>query len=261
MDSINYASRIQKAILPSQQAILSDFNEAFIFYLPRDIVSGDFYWYAKHDDFKFVAAVDCTGHSVPGAFMSMIGNTLLNKIINEEKEFDPATILLRLHKGIIVTLNNNRNTIETNGIEDILDQSPADGMDMTLCRFNTNKKEVIMAAANHQIVVVREDKTEVVKGDYFSIGGHIQHESETKFVNKKIIASEGTTLYMHSDGFPDQMGGPKKRKFMTKNLRSLLTGFYGLSMKEQRKKLSQTLKEWKGDVRQMDDILVIGIKF
>ncbi len=261
IESINYASRIQKAILPSQHAILSDFKEAFIFYLPRDIVSGDFYWYAKHGDYKFVAAVDCTGHSVPGAFMSMIGNTLLNKIINEEKEFDPAIILLKLDKGIITTLSNHTNTIKTNSIENILEQAPADGMDMTLCRFSSENKEVVIAAANHQVIVFKEEDMEIVSGEYFSIGGHIPHVGKAKFNNNIIKIEEGTTFYMYSDGFPDQMGGPKKKKFMTKNLIKRLKEFQHLDMKEQKKEMQKTLSEWKGNNRQIDDILVIGVRF
>ena len=261
IESINYASRIQKAILPSRQAILSDFKDAFIFYLPRDIVSGDFYWYAKHGDYKFVAAVDCTGHSVPGAFMSMIGNTLLNKIINEEKEFDPATVLLRLDKGIITTLSNHTNTTQTDSIENVLEQAPADGMDMTLCRFNIEKKEAVIAAANHQVIVMKNGNLEIVSGEYFSIGGHIPHVGEAKFKNNIVEIEQGTTFYMYSDGFPDQMGGTKKRKFMTKNFKKLLKSSQHLDMNEQKEELQKNFSEWKGNNRQIDDVLVIGVRF
>ncbi len=258
--SINYASRIQKAIFPSKRAILSDFKEAFIFYKPRDIVSGDFYWYAKHGDFKFVAAVDCTGHSVPGAFMSMIGNTLLNKIINEEKEFTPSKILHKLDNGIVSTLSSYTNTIKSNNLSDNINQ-PSDGMDMTLCRFNETKNEAVVTTANHEVIMISNEKLEVLSGGYFSIGGHIRTFGKKTFEEHTINYKEGTTFYMYSDGYPDQFGGPRGRKFMTKNFLKLLKKSQSLSLKEQEKKLSKNLIKWMGKIKQVDDILVIGIKF
>jgi len=249
-ESINYASKIQRAILPSQKAILTSFTDAFIFYRPRDIVSGDFYWYNKQKDYKFVAAVDCTGHSVPGAFMSMIGNTLLNEIINEKKILDPAQILTKLHEGVVITLHSQESE----------DEKTDDGMDITLCRYEKSTNEVCIAAANHVIFKFDENESEIIQGDIFSIG-HTAKDIKVNFNNYSFIATDKTSIYLFSDGFPDQFGGPKGRKFMTEQLFNLIKEIQDKEMAEQYDIIEDKFEKWRGSRRQIDDILIIGIKF
>ncbi len=248
-DSITYASRIQKAILPSSRAIKANFPESFIFYQPRDIVSGDFYWFTMKDNMIFIAAVDCTGHSVPGAFMSMIGNTLLNEIINEKQIYDPAVVLQKLNMGIIYNLKEQTN-------------EPADdGMDITLCCFDFSTKEIKLACANHSVYVFNDGEYEIIEGDFFSIGEKIRASEESlRFTTHTLPMKEGTTLYMFTDGYSDQFGGPKKSKFLSKQFKKLLYDNQHLNMKQQYDLVYHTFEKWKGDVKQTDDILVIGIR-
>jgi len=250
-ESISYASKIQKAILPSQKAIFTTFKDALIYYRPRDIVSGDFYWFTKQYDFDFIAAVDCTGHSVPGAFMSMIGNTLLNEIINEKNIFDPAAILTKLHEGIIRILHQQDNE------EDATD----DGMDITLCRYNKKAKQIVISSANHQVFKYNAQGNEIIEGDIFSIGGQISDEIDFAFKNNIIEVDDQTYLYFFSDGFPDQFGGTKGRKFMTEQFYAFITEIHTKPMDTQYKLIDDKFESWKGNRRQIDDILVIGIKF
>ena len=252
-DSINYASRIQKAILPSKENILKSFSQAFIFYEPRDIVSGDFYWFAKHDETKFVAAVDCTGHSVPGAFMSMIGNTLLNEIINEKHIYNPKEILYELDKGITTTLKQEVDEQESDNIS-------TDGMDMTLCKFDYKKEEVIIAAANHEVIAYINDEQLRISGELSSIGGHLKQEQDVFFKNNKFPLIPNSVFYLFSDGYPDQFGGKKGKKFMKKRFTDLLEEIHELPMKKQELKISKRYIEWKKNRKQVDDILVIGIR-
>ena len=252
-DSINYASRIQNAILPSKTNILNSFSEAFIFYLPRDIVSGDFYWYAEHNKIKFIAAVDCTGHSVPGAFMSMIGNTLLNEIINEKHIYNPEKILYKLDKGITTTLKQEIDEQE-------IDNISSDGMDMTLCKFDYEKKEIIIAAANHEVIAYINNKQIRITGEFSSIGGHLKQEQEVYFKNHIHQLIPNSIFYLFSDGYPDQFGGKKGKKFMKKRFTDFINDIHELPLLEQEKKLNKKYNEWKKDRKQVDDILVIGIK-
>ena len=253
-DSIRYASRIQKAILPSKKAILNSFVDAFIFHKPRDIVSGDFYWFAEHDDYKFIAVVDCTGHSVPGAFMSMIGNTLLNEIINEKKIYNPSLVLKKLDHGISDTLNKESEHSEH-------DEAPDDGMDMTLCRFDKKNEELIFAAANHQVITFENNEPVYISGEYYSIGGHLKDRNKTLFKNHLVPIKKESIFYLFSDGYPDQFGGKDGKKFMKKRFTNLLKEVHSLPLKEQKNIIEKRLKEWQGNLRQVDDILIIGIKF
>ncbi len=249
-DSITYASKIQEAILPSKRAIKDHFPESFIFYRPRDIVSGDFYWFSELNGKLFIAAVDCTGHSVPGAFMSMIGNTLLNQIVNEEKNEKPSEILNRLNSGIIRALKQQEET----------DQIQDDGMDITLCCIDKKTKNVELACANHFAYLVRNDDIQVIEGDIFSIGGSLTTRYEFKFENHRSPIEDGTKLYMFSDGFQDQFGEKTNKKFMEKKFRNLIFENRHMSMNEQYELLDKTFEEWKGNKSQLDDVLVIGIK-
>lgn len=250
-DSINYARKIQDAILPTHTAIKKRFPQSFIFYRPRDVVSGDFYWYSEQPDNSFLAVVDCTGHSVPGAFMSMIGNTMLNEIVNEKKHYDPAQILKELNKGIITTLKQKRGDAD----------SQDDGMDITLCRIDYAGSMLHIASANHVTHVFQNGKHSAIEGDIFSIGGIFSAEGEElTYTNHLIPLSSDTEVYMFSDGFQDQFGGEDGKKFLASRFRTMLEEIHTADMGKQELEIADRFAKWKGDRRQIDDVLVIGIR-
>ena len=251
MDSIKYAKNIQEALLPSLSEINNLFKNCFILYMPKDIVSGDFYWFAKNGDTRFIAAVDCTGHGVPGAFMSIVGNTLLNEIVNEKKITVPGDILLELHKGVKIALNQNAQEFERR-----------DGMDITLCAFNTNLNEIQYAGANRPLWIYRKNKgyeLEIIKATKYPIGG-LELEENRVYENHIVPVNEGDCLYLFSDGYADQFGGPKGKKFMISNLQKTLLENVENSMEIQKQNLTNAFNSWKGDTEQIDDVLVIGIR-
>lgn len=249
-DSINYAKRIQQAILPSTEIIYKTLPQSFIFYKPKDVVSGDFYFFTPKGEGYFIASVDCTGHGVPGAFMSMIGNDLLNQIIIEKNVTQPAEILNHLHRGVQHALKQGQQEIETR-----------DGMDIALVslEFGQNGAELQYAGANRPLYLIRENKLTEIKPNKFSIAG-IQTEVERKFKNHIIQLSKGDTIYIFTDGYVDQFGGDKGKKFMTKRFQNLLLSIQTQTMAEQYKSVENALDNWKGDLEQVDDILVIGIR-
>ncbi len=259
-DSIKYASRIQRAILPSMSAIIENFPEGeFIFYLPRDVVSGDFYWFSDQGKYKFLALVDCTGHSVPGAFMSMIGNTLLNEIVNSNRIFDPSVVLLELHNNLIKLLHTNNDEHQKNGKEKKYEIY--DGMDIALLRFEADKDELAFASANQPLFLVYQDgRLEEIDGDIFSIGGYFG-KFKVHFKNIIIPLEEHTNIYLTSDGYFDQFNGETKEKFTRKRFTDLLQRIYTLPFNLQQKEVTNTFTEWKGDYRQIDDVLVIGLHY
>ncbi len=251
-ESIEYASRIQRAILPSEIAIRNNFPAgSFIFYQARDVVSGDFYWFSDHGKYKFLALVDCTGHSVPGAFMSLIGNTMLNEIVNSKRIFDPAQVLLELHKEVVTLLNQESTDFDT----------VQDGMDIVLCRFNTDDNTLTFASANQPLFVFYPDgKYELYKGDIYSIGGFAAFH-DVKFENKTIPLPNGTNIYLSSDGYFDQFNGKTYEKFTRRRFIELLKQIYNLPMDEQYKIIRKTFEEWKDGMQQLDDVLVIGVRY
>jgi sigma-B regulation protein RsbU (phosphoserine phosphatase) len=248
MDSIYYARRIQNAILPAFSLIDRHLKNYFILYLPKDIVSGDFYWVNECDGLFMMAAVDCTGHGVPGAFMSIVGNNQLNYAVNVKKARTAATILDELNKGVVATLNENKS-----------DSSIKDGMDMALCVFDFSANRVEFAGANNPLVLVRENEVIKFKGDRFPIGAFEGNEPQM-FRNNEIDLKDGDCIYLSSDGYADQFGGPDNRKFMFRRFEELLLEVNPLPMDEQKEVLMKRLHEWRGKNDQVDDILVIGIK-
>jgi len=249
-DSILYAQRIQKAILPSKNHIVQAFPETFIYFKPRDIVSGDFYWFAERDNKVVVAAVDCTGHGVPGAFMSMIGNILLNQIVLERGITRPAEILNQLHEEIRFALKQ----------DDILEEGAKDGMDIAICVFHQLHNILEFAGANNSMFKVVKNNLEEIKGDRMGIGG-ARRGVARNFTNH-IIKLDGneTTIYLASDGFADQFGGESNRKFMNHNLKKLLLELNAKSLKAQHLQLNRVMEEWKGANKQIDDQLIVGFK-
>lgn len=268
-DSVRYAKRIQDSILLPPQDIIPNFNDAFIYFQPRDIVSGDFYWYAKsesrpiyeeqhgfegiskifkgiEDEKHVIAAVDCTGHGVPGAFMSLIGNDLLNDIVNLNGTTSPDAILNELSKSVRRTLKQEQT-------------SNQDGMDMALCTINYATKEVQFAGAKNSLVYIQDGEIKQLKGDKMPIGGRDLYGGRS-FTAHTISIEKPTYFYIFSDGFQDQFGGPNNRKFMIKRFRQLLFDIHHKPMATQHQILEETLKEWRGPQKQLDDVLVIGFK-
>jgi len=247
-DSINYANRIQQAVLPSQALIKSFLPESFIFFKPKDIVSGDFYWFSERKDKLLIAVADCTGHGVPGAFMSMIGNTLLNEIINVKNIVEPAQILNQLNNGIVSLLHQG----EGSATQD-------DGMDITILSIDKANSEIEFAGANHFSYLVHQNQVQTLTGDIFSIGGMFGR-SDINFTSKKIKVEKGSTIYLFTDGFVDQFGGEKNTKFLSSRFEQLLKSIQQHNLDEQHEKLIVSFDDWKGNNKQLDDILIVGIR-
>jgi serine phosphatase RsbU (regulator of sigma subunit) len=248
MDSIYYARRIQNAILPSFSLIDAHLKNYFILYLPKDIVSGDFYWVHETDELFMVAAVDCTGHGVPGAFMSIVGFNQLNHAVTVKKARTAGGILDELNKGVITTLNENTS-----------ENSIKDGMDMALCVLDLKSMKSEFAGANNPLVLIRDNKIIRYKGDRFPIGAFDGSQPQS-FRNNEIDLKEGDCLYLFSDGYADQFGGLESKKFMYKKFEELLLQVHSLPVEAQKDELYKTYLKWKGSNDQVDDILVIGIK-
>ena len=247
-DSINYAQRIQQAIMPSEYLFKKLLPDSFIFYKPKDIVSGDFYWVTEKDDKIFVAAVDCTGHGVPGAFMSIIGFDLLRNITKEQGVNNPSEILNRLNKGVSDTFSKN---VDDNDVKD--------GMDLSLVVIDKNNKELTYSGAMNPLYLIRNNKLIIVKGNRFSVGKASVNENQN-FDEHKIKLQQGDMLYIFSDGYPDQFGGQFGKKYKFRRFKHLLLTIHKLSANKQKEFLEDNLNSWKGELEQVDDILIIGIK-
>jgi ligand-binding sensor domain-containing protein/serine phosphatase RsbU (regulator of sigma subunit) len=245
-DSINYAERIQSSILPDLAFIKQYLPDSFILFKPRDVVSGDFYWFNRADDKLFFATVDCTGHGVPGAFMSMIGNSLLNEIILTQKISSPSVVLSYLNKSILKVLKQNTTDSK-------------DGMDMALCVIDVKANTLTYAGANREMLLIRNNGLLEYKPTKRAIGGFT--DTSTVFEETCISIQAGDRFYMTTDGYADQFGGPKGKKLMTKNFKEFLMEIHSRSMTEQHKQLDNKIGEWMGSTyAQVDDILVVGIK-
>lgn len=246
--SIQYARRIQSAMLPELDVIYKSLPESFVLYKPKDIVSGDFYWFAEKKGRCIIAVADCTGHGVPGALMSMIGHNLLNEIVLEKDIIDPDIILNRLNTGVRMALKQN-----------LHEQDTADGMDIAICSIDRAKREVHFAGALRPLIVVRKGIMTKVESDRFPIGGS-QDTRERKFTNHTMVLDPGDTLYMFSDGYADQFGGERGKKFMMKRLLEVLVKNSHKPMPEQSTVLEYHFEEWKEGHQQVDDVLVVGIR-
>ncbi|WP_299460768.1 tetratricopeptide repeat protein [uncultured Microscilla sp.] len=254
-DSINYARKIQTAILPLSEEISSAIPEHFIFYQPRDIVSGDFYWFAmvKNEQTgktKYVISVsDCTGHGVPGAFMSMIGNDLLNDLVKARQITQPDIILNKLHKGVRKVLNQevSENT---------------DGMDISLCVIDPNDKTIQYAGANSALVYVKDDERTRIAPDHTSVGGDMPKSQEGFTAHTISYADAPVMCYLYTDGYRDQFGGDRGKKFLRSRMQELIFYISALSMQEQRRQVEETINDWMeaGGFEQMDDMLVAGFR-
>ncbi|MGZ4099263.1 MAG: SpoIIE family protein phosphatase, partial [Bacteroidia bacterium] len=250
-DSIKYAKNIQEALLPALGDTEKALDNCFIFYLPKDIVSGDFFWFHENEQTRYIAAADCTGHGVPGAFMSIIGNTLLNDIVSRQKNTRPGDILLELHKGVKKALHQSQK-----------DSQRRDGMDIALCAIDKTSSTINYSGANRPLWIFRKNKDyqlEIIKPNKFPIGG-LELEENRVYQNHSISVLPGDCIYIFSDGFADQFGGPRGKKFMLANMQKLLHSNMSLEMHKQKEKIALAFNEWKQDLEQIDDILVIGIR-
>jgi len=271
-DSINYAKNIQEAVLPTKEEITKHFPESFLLYKPRDIVSGDFYWISYRNNKTYFAIADCTGHGVPGAFMSMLGIAFLDEIIGIYDSISANNMLNQLRENVILSLRQTGKEGEAK-----------DGMDISLIIFDNEKQEIEFAGANNPIYIVSSSQSAVssmqsavgnemhelptatascqlyeLKGDNMPIGVHIKQQP---FNSQTVKINNGDSIYMFSDGYADQFGGPKGKKFKYKQLKELLLKINGLPMQEQKLILNNTILDWRGKNPQIDDIILSGIYF
>ena len=249
-DSLNYAKKIQDSILISEKEIKQHLPKMFVYNRPRDIVSGDFYWFSKVQNKIVVAAIDCTGHGVPGAFISMIGNTLLNEIVNEREIIIPDKILTLLHFGVLTALQQNKEG-----------SSAEDGMDMSLCTIDKKQKRFQFSGAKNNLYVVQGDKLKILKANYHSIGGKpLREDTNLEFTSFDFMYDDKTSIYMLSDGYLDQFGGEEDKKFNTVRFKNMLLRNRHLPMIAQKGVFKDTMNKWIGTKDQIDDMLVLGIK-
>jgi serine phosphatase RsbU (regulator of sigma subunit)/HAMP domain-containing protein len=246
-DSIRYAKRLQDAILPPAVYVNRLLPESFILFKPKDIVSGDFYWMFEKDNRIYVAAVDCTGHGVPGAFMSIVGNNMLNQIVKERSGLNAGQMLDELNILAGKTINQHSE-----------EGAVRDGMDMTLCILNKNDGSMDMAGANNSLYLFRKGELKEYKADKIPIG--YAEDNTKKFTNHHIELQKGDSVYLFSDGYADQFGGPKGKKFMVGQFRTFLSQIHQLPLNEQHHTLDATIEQWRGNLEQVDDILVIGFR-
>ena len=245
-DSIRYAKRIQFAILPPK----IPFSDTFILFKPKDIVSGDFYWLDVIGDREFMAAVDCTGHGVPGALMSIIGYNSLNKVVREKGILEPSDILNSLNEEVIFNLKGHDE-----------DGTIYDGMDVALVCYDRKKKEIEFSGAYNPLVILRDGEIIEVKADRFSIGRSSSLEADRKFTPHKVKVQKDDVMYIFSDGYADQFGGETGKKFKAGPMKELFRNLVDRTMEEQKVILDNTLEAWRGNIEQVDDILIIGRKF
>ncbi|MFM1933113.1 MAG: hypothetical protein RL226_2416, partial [Bacteroidota bacterium] len=247
-ESIIAAKRIQQLLLPSTSSILRSFADAFIYMRPKDIVSGDFYWFHRDEQHCWIACVDCTGHGVPGAFMSMIGAKLLSQTIVENRVHDPGIVLQAIDYYVVSELKQHD-----------VNTQVSTGMDISLCHFDFENRKVSFAGAFHQLYHVHEGHLEVHKGNRYSLGGTFIMENK-EFTTRELDFSPGDTFYLCTDGFVDQFGGNNVKKFTKRRLQELILNMQGQSMYDQELRLKSEFQDWKGANPQIDDILVIGLQ-
>ena len=250
-DSIRYAQRIQNAILAPDHLVKKIFPDSFIFFRPKDIVSGDFYWFEKWGNEIFFAAVDCTGHGVPGALMSVVGYNILNQALNEHGLTKPNLILNSLNKGISRMMRQESAELSATEVKD--------GMDIALCSFDREKMQLNYSGAFNSLYIIRHGKLMVIKPDKIPIGSYKSGDTASYSLNE-FKMEKGDCIYIFTDGYADQFGGPHGKKFKYKQFQEILIWNSEFDMKEQLFRLETELERWKGKLEQVDDILVIGIK-
>lgn len=246
-DSLNYARRIQAALLPSEHHIRRIFPDYFIYYRPKHIVSGDFYWFSERDDKYFIAAADCTGHGVPGALMSMIGLELIHKIINDMKVDDSDQVLLTMNRELESAFFK-----EESGKPII-----KDGIEMSICIIDKKTRVMEFSGAFLPVYIVRDDKLIEIKGDKKNV---VQSFAMVSFNRSTFTLQEGDLLYLFSDGYADQFGGPENKKFMYRRLRHILLTISKYPLPDQQRILDETIDSWMEDHDQIDDMMILGVR-
>jgi len=246
-DSIQYAGRIQTAVLPSTTFMNEWGLNNFILFMPKDIVSGDFYWGMRKKGKMLIAAADCTGHGVPGAFMSMLGNAFLNEIVNISEDLDAAAVLNSLRDEVIRALRQKGVTGEAR-----------DGMDIALCVLDPVTMKGTFAGANNPLYLVRDGELVKIPADRMPIGIHVV--AEKPFTGQPLELKKGDAIYLFTDGYADQFGGPTGKKFMYKPFQELLVSIAGEPVEKQHDLLRKTFVDWQGNYEQVDDVLVMGFK-
>ena len=254
--SLNYAQRIQNSQLPTPGELRRNVNDSFIFFQPKDVVSGDFYWFEKvrrgRNEYLIIACADCTGHGVPGAIMSMMGGNQLTNIIYYQNYIEPVKILTRLDKAIKFELYRDEQS-----------SLKQDGMEIMVCVIDLDTLEMEFAGAGLPLLIWDQKELQLVKSPKLMVGGiegDDEKEVEDQFEVNRIQLKEGDRLYMSSDGFQDQFGGQDDKRFMAKRLRDLLQSTADMKMREQGKKVEDVFLKWKGDQDQTDDVLVMGLE-
>lgn len=250
--SINYAKHIQNAILPPKTVVEALFSESFIFYKPKDIVSGDFYWIDRkvneNGNMRIaIAAVDCTGHGVPGAIMSMIGYNLLNQFSNQATLEEPHLLVEKLHNGVMKSLQQEHT-------------ENRDGMDLSVCVYDSEKQTIDFVGAKNPLIYIQDNQLHEIKGTNASVGGAFYRNKKVNFQKHTIDVSKPTTIYLYSDGYQDQFGGENGRKFMKSKFKQLLFDNHKKPMEEQHKLFRKTFNKWKENEDQVDDVLLIGLQ-
>ncbi len=252
-DSIEYAKKIQYSILRPESELHEILPDSCIFFQPKDILSGDFYWFHTEKNLLVLAAVDCTGHGIPGAMMSMVGNSLLNKIVKEQHITNASAILDNLHTGVVDALQQLKD-----------DSFSQDGMDLSLCVVDTHKKTIEFAGAKNDLYVVIDGKLRTYNADYHSIGGRPLRPGSShilKFSSHEIECSKPTTIYMLSDGYLDQFGGEEGKKFNLTQFKQLVSDISHLDFEKQKKIFNEKMQNWMGNYKQIDDMIIIGFRF
>jgi len=245
--NIKYAKNIQRAVLRNEEDLTKIFPNSFVFSKPKEKVGGDFFWYSRKSRKLFIAVADCIGHGVPGAFMSLIGHNLLNQTINEIDSFDPPYILEEVSRNFERSIKNTELDIEENN-----------DIDIAFCRIDKDRKEIFFSGANSTIYFIQGNKLTEYKGNRRAIGQ--DNEVITHFSRSKIKFESGDMLYLFTNGFADQFGGPENKRFRTTRLKNLIVNVHDLSLDDQKTQIIESFEKWKGNNEQIDDVLLLGIR-
>ena len=248
-ESINYSWKIQHAILPKEKLVKEDLPESFILYKPKDVVSGDFPYYLKDGGTIYFACVDCTGHGVPGAMLSIIGYLTLNDILDKHENKSPADVLNELHAKVVKTLQ-----------QDVPENDASDGMDIGLCKINLAENTLEFAGAHRSLLLIRNGKLKEYKANRLPIGG-MQYKRKNGFDNHVIDIQKGDSIFVFSDGYQDQFGGPRKTKYSSLAIQEFLVAHNHLEMEQIKMSLENEFEHWRGMEKQLDDVLFIGVRF
>ncbi|MBA4239813.1 MAG: hypothetical protein C0448_03750 [Sphingobacteriaceae bacterium] len=244
IDSITYAKHLQEAILPTEKIVKDFLPESFIFYKPKDIVAGDFYWFEHKEDLIFIAAADCTGHGVPGAMVSVVCSNALNRVVKEFNTTNPGAILDKTRELVLETFVRS-------------DKDVKDGMDISLCCINSKTKQLLWSGANNPLWYIQNNEMKEITANKQSVG---KTEDPKPFITHQIQLQKGDSIYLFTDGYADQFGGPKGKKLKYKPFKELLFQNSNLPLENQKQKLEQTFNDWKLDLEQVDDVCVIGVR-